>query len=445
MNDRKLPSFLIRETCQSILKENKGIDAVLAWNRWRLENPEIKPDLRDADLSSLDLGGIDDVGGEEEDPGAYEYRGIDLGSTTLLGTNLRKTILRGANLSGADLSGADLTEANLTRAYFTSARLEQTVLNEADLTGANLGWCNLEKAKLRKTRFHLTQLNGANLREADLYDARVNGCWLNGADLESANLSHARIYGANLTGANLTNADLSHAKIENTNLTQTMLVHTNIDQAQFVNCRIFGLSIWDLKGNPKLTEGLIISPEGEEPVKVDTLEAAQLQYVLLGNQKTGKVIDSVIRSSVLILGRFGHRKPVLDSIRVALRAKGYIPIIFDFESPEERSLTESITLLAHLARFIVADLTDPASIPQELESIIPHVEVVVQPLIEGNQRPYSMSRDFVTRYRKQFLPLYRYRDVEELIDNLDRMVLAPAEARREAIIKERAQAEKEWE
>ncbi|MCB1873854.1 MAG: pentapeptide repeat-containing protein [Gammaproteobacteria bacterium] len=445
MNDRRLPRFLIRDTCQAILENNKGIDAVLAWNQWRLENPEIKPLLSDLDLSSLDLGGMVDVGGEEEDSGAYEFRGIDFGSAILLGTNLRKTVLRGANFSGADLREADFTGANLTQADFTSARLDQTVLNDADLTGANLGECNLEKAKLRKTRFNLTQLNDANLREADLYGARVNGSYLNGANLESANLSHAHVCGANLSSANLINADLSHARIENTDLTQTMLVHANIDHAQFVDCRIFGLSIWDLKGNPALTQGLIISPEGEAPVKVDNLEAAQLQYVLLGNYRTGKVIDSVIRSSVLILGRFGHRKPVLDSIRLALRAKGYIPIIFDFESPEERSLTESITLLAHLARFIIADLTDPASIPQELESIIPQVEVVVQPLIEGNQPPYSMSRDFVTHYRNQFLPLYRYKDVKELIDNIEGMVLAPAEARREAIIKERAQAEKEWE
>ncbi len=444
MNDRKLPSFLIKDSCLSILKENKGVEAVIAWNRWRLDNPKIRPDLSDADLSSLDLGGIDEAGGVEEDPGALEHRGLDLDSANLIGTNFSKTILKGASFGGADLSGANLSEANLKGAYFTQARLEGTILNKADLAGANLGWCNMEAAKLRMANLNLTQLISANLRRADLCDVNANGCWMNGADLELADLSRARIFGANLTGANLTNADLSHAKIKDADLTQTMFVGTNTDQAQFVNCSIFGLSIWDLKGNPKLTEGLVISPKGEQPVKVDSLEAAQLQYVLLSNQKTGKVIDSVIKSSILILGRFGHRKPVLDSLRVALRSKGYIPIIFDFESPEERSLTETIRLLAHLARFIVADLTDPSSIPQELESIIPHVEIVVKPLIEGKEQPYAMSRDFVTRHRNQFLKLYRYQDVNDLINNLDEEVIKEAEDRREEIIQEREQAEEEW-
>jgi hypothetical protein len=39
-----------------------------------------------------------------------------------------------------------------------------------------------------------------------------------------------------------------------------------------------------------------------------------------------------------------------------------------------------------MARFIIADLTDPSSIPKELEAIVPHLAVPIQPLFEGSSR-----------------------------------------------------------
>ena len=62
---------------------------------------------------------------------------------------------------------------------------------------------------------------------------------------------------------------------------------------------------------------------------------------------------------MLILGRFTEeRKAVLDAIRDELRRRDYIPILFDFDKPANRDLTETISLLARMARFIVADITE---------------------------------------------------------------------------------------
>ena len=47
-----------------------------------------------------------------------------------------------------------------------------------------------------------------------------------------------------------------------------------------------------------------------------------------------------------------------------------------------------------MARFIIADLTDPSSIPKELEAIVPDLTVPVQPLLEGSSRPYAMFKDY---------------------------------------------------
>ena len=76
---------------------------VEVWNRWREENPEIRPDLRQADLreANLDLANLSGANLRR----AYLYR-----------ANLRQANLCGANLYLADLLLADLSNADLSEA-----------------------------------------------------------------------------------------------------------------------------------------------------------------------------------------------------------------------------------------------------------------------------------------------------------------------------------------
>jgi hypothetical protein len=131
---------------------------------------------------------------------------------------------------------------------------------------------------------------------------------------------------------------------------------------------------------------------------------------------------------VLILGRFTpERKAVLDAIREALRQRNYLPILFDFEVPGSRDFTETISTLAHMARFIIADLTEPSSLPKELEAIVPTLAVPVQPVMEGATRPYAMFRDY-WKY-SWVLKVYHYENLEGLIAALGDQVIAPAEVK----------------
>ncbi len=361
---------------------------VVVWNLWRQEHPETKPNLSGADLSGANL----------------------------TGANLTEAILSQVNFLGAKLSNARLNYATLN-----NARLNEVDLSKAELIGANLFNAYLTNANLR----------GANLTRANLMYADLMGAKLNNACLNQTNLNDTFCRGADFTGATLIGADLSGAH----------LVHTNLTNVTLMYCRIYGISAWDvkLKGTKQLN--LLITPNriGVPTITVDNLKVAQFIYLLLNNREIRDVIDTITSKVVLILGRFtDERKKVLDAIRDELRKRNYTPVLFDFEKPANRDLTETVSTLAHLARFIIVDLTDPSSAPHEVATIIPQCIVPVQPLLlQDNARPrheYAMFHDLRTRYH-WVLPTYQYENITDLLASLKENVIVPAEQKAQELEK----------
>ena len=86
-----------------------------AWNVWRSEHREIRPDLSGAKLSGADLNEA------------------DLSEADLRGAYLSRANLSRANLSRANLSRADLSEADLSEADLSEARIDGTVFGNVDL------------------------------------------------------------------------------------------------------------------------------------------------------------------------------------------------------------------------------------------------------------------------------------------------------------------------
>lgn len=174
---------------------------------------------------------------------------------------------------------------------------------------------------------------------------------LSEADLTEANLEGARLFGANLGYANLSRANMSEAN----------LVDAKLNGAILTDCKVFGISAWRLIGLEEAEQSnLVITPYGEPVITVDNLEVAQFIYLLLHSEKIRYVIDSITSKVVLILGRFTpERKVVLDAIREELRKRNYLPVLFDFAGPVSKDTAETVSTLAHMARFVIADITDP--------------------------------------------------------------------------------------
>ena len=78
-----------------------------------------------------------------------------------------------------------------------------------------------------------------------------------------------------------------------------------------------------------------------------------------------------------------------------------------------------------MARFIIADLTDPNSIPHELYAIVPHLAVPVRPLLKSGSPLYPMFKDLL-KFDWVLTP-YRYEALEALPTALAEKVIIPAE------------------
>jgi hypothetical protein len=140
----------------------------------------------------------------------------------------------------------------------------------------------------------------------------------------------------------------------------------------------------------------------------------------------------------LLLGRFTKgRIAVLERLE-ALRQRGYVPIVFNFDKPETKDFTETVRILAGLSKFIIADITNPRSAPLELQATVPEIMVPVQPIIEDRQTAFAMLEDLQRKHDWVFQTL-RYSSLDRLIETMDEEIVGPAEAKFRQLLVRRAE------
>lgn len=436
----------------------KLLEGVDSWNNWRDMHPKVKIDLSGVQMVNALL------------PKA-NLEGADLSNAFLSQANLSNAVLSNANLSNtnlfkATLMNASLSKANLSNAFLSNANLFRAVLTEADLSGAIMTNCdlseaNLSKARLTKANLYKAELPEADLSFADLSEAELSSTNLTGAQLSKANLSGAQLYeaylnianlsqanfsnvlleGADLSNANFSNANLEGANLSKANLSKTnfegadllraklegsIFLETNLMNANLENAKIYGVSAWDIKVEGLKQKNLIISKDNEPIITVDNIEVAQFIYLMLNNKKIRDVIGTIANKGVLILGRFTtNRKPILDAIREKLRELDYLPIMFDFEKAEERDFTETIKILAGMAKFVIADITNPSSSPLELQATIPDYKIPFLPIIQKGEQPFAMFKNL--QKFPWVLELLKYPDLNTLMSKFKPAIIDRAE------------------
>jgi uncharacterized protein YjbI with pentapeptide repeats len=355
----------------AILKS--GVDR---WNRWRQDDKDATVDLREADLSKMPL-------------------------------------------KGADLRGADMYQVNLVKAECSHVNLSDAFLPGAVLHGSDFRHADLRRTILTRAECYAVTFDFANMEGVMMEDSRVF----------RSTFSHCMLSGGTFNSSAFANTAFGHADLSNAFLKYCTVIGCDFSDANLSGSHVYGVSVWDSILNTAKQVDLLITHESNAPIQVDNLEVAQFLYLFLNNERVRHVIDTITSKVVLILGRFTpERRCVLEAIREELRKRDYLPVLFDFEKPANRDITETVSTLAHMARFVIADITDAKSIPQELMAIVPALpSVPVQPLLLASEREYGMFEHF-KRYPWVLEP-YMYEDQDRLLAAITERVIEPAEAK----------------
>ncbi len=371
--------------------KNELLKGKVSWNSWVKTNSKTILDFRKLDLKGIDLRDYELVSAKFNEAILSETK---FTRAKLFSAVFAEASLREAVFISAELKKANFIRADLRKAYFERAKGHYVYFREANLFRAKFQNADFTKSDFINVDLRRANLSGGNFSNANFYLANMRS-----ANLQNANLRDASLMMANLTGADLTGADLTGA-----NLQGAQLISTKLDNAILDGCNIFGISAWDISTQNTQHKNLVITRQNRitsrslpDPIiTVDNIEVAQFVYLLLSNPKVRDVIDTITSKVVLILGRFTPpRLSVLQRIRDELRNKNYLPILFDFDNAESRDITETVSTLAHLSRFVIADLTDAKSIPQELSSIVPNLpSVPVVPIIWTADKEYGMFEHF---------------------------------------------------
>ena len=460
-----------------------------SWNTWRRDNPDVRPDLSGADLTDDSLHLSFDMDFRHAD-----LRNANISGLTLMGADFRDADLSAANAKGTQFveckfekarfgTPATVREPFIGEYIYPSTTMHRpsivveaqqpaATLEEAIFSRCTLQHAVLDCANLRETTFYSTNLADASLIGTDLYSAMFHDSNATRCNLRRANLTHANLHNLDLTNADLRDASLVGTRIGGTSilvmrnmvvgpggrvksvesessvrqgaclrgatlrgadLTTACLVDADLSQTDLTGAHVYGAAVWGTKVDEAIQTGLVISPHGAPLITVDDLAVAQLVYLISDNAHLRRVFDTLASKTVLILGRFSERqKPILDSLRPTLAAMDLVPIMFDFTPSSHIDETSTVLILASLARFIIADLSESRSVPHELATIIKEAPVPLLPIIRSDETPYAMFENLQRRYH-WVLELFKYTNQDELAAAMPALIRKATDARKDLL------------
>lgn len=196
------------------------------WNSWREENPEVIPDLSEANLFEVNLDNFD-----------------------LSNTDFSRTNLSEATLRKADLTGAKLVDTKLTRTDFSGARIDSTLFTNAifdktKFVGATIFWSGFEKVRLNEADFSRASFERSMVSGVDFSHTRLVGANFNDGYLDNTVFYKANLTAATFNGIYSSDADFTKANLSGTDFSFAPLVRPNFSEAILKNAKFFKTSLF---------------------------------------------------------------------------------------------------------------------------------------------------------------------------------------------------------
>lgn len=268
----------------------KLVQGVLVWNEWRKREPNLKPDLREADLAGRDLRG-------------YDLSGVDFTGACLQGVKLDGTILE-AMFEGANLLEAVIVRAVLVKCCFDFADLRCSEIHMSSFEDTRFKKSIFRGSIIRNSFFELSDFIGAdfgsksNERRTEINRVVFKRCMLEmsefkgslvknsyfelvnmkRSDMEEVTLSNVKMVRSALNGSNLAlcsmikvtfsdSTDLTDVKLNDSNIEGSYFVDTMMDRADFANTRIEGANFKNI--DLRTVAGLDSVSSGIKPSSID--------------------------------------------------------------------------------------------------------------------------------------------------------------------------------
>lgn len=187
------------------MANSKHVEILLSgvenWNQWRLDNPDVQPDLegvvlKDQNLENINLNGANLKGAQ--------WQNIGLDAALLEGAILIAVNWKKVSGVGADFSEADFTKAKLTNCDFRKADLRHTCFAETSMEGCNFSGArltevNFGEATLDKIDFFEAFLDKPDFNQTTLIKPVFSVSQLDKSMLEKASVSDMQIRDAHIS------------------------------------------------------------------------------------------------------------------------------------------------------------------------------------------------------------------------------------------------------
>ncbi len=260
----------------------KGKYFLLKSEHQNVSNILVGSDLRDVDLSELDLNNQDLTGANLS---GQDLRDVDLSSTIIRGANFSNTNLEGKNLSGMDIRGINFSNANMKNVDLRDVIISKPIQlagyctdrdpfldkiknsdcskivadNEEIRTKFNNA--NLQNTKFGNTNFEITQslyfidFSNSDLTNSDISNAQFIGSEFNNAILDNVTLNGIFAIQTNFINVQMENFNILNSWFQSVSFNEANMTNGNLDGSTLVDVEFIDTDLYNTTIGENLSVG----------------------------------------------------------------------------------------------------------------------------------------------------------------------------------------------